>query len=152
MRSESTRAFGQPRLTKPTLGFCRDMECSGDGRATVKPAAQGARLYPPARRGRWADVARPGRRWRPGPAAGRRIMPFRNCQEAPHVPTDTTRHPTRTVSPRAAAMSAFDLDPRLAADSAFVADGPLSQVRLMDDTRFPWLLLVPRVPGAVEWI
>ena len=49
-------------------------------------------------------------------------------------------------------MSAFDLDPRLAADSAFVADGPLSQVRLMDDTRFPWLLLVPRVPGAVEWI
>lgn len=49
-------------------------------------------------------------------------------------------------------MSAFDLDPRLAADSTFVADGPLSQVRLMDDTRFPWLLLVPRVPGAVEWI
>lgn len=49
-------------------------------------------------------------------------------------------------------MSAFELDPRLGADSAFVADGPLSQVRLMDDTRFPWLLLVPRVAGAVEWI
>ncbi|MFO7339786.1 MAG: diadenosine tetraphosphate hydrolase, partial [Lysobacteraceae bacterium] len=33
-------------------------------------------------------------------------------------------------------MSAgFGLDPRLAADSVFVADGPLSQVRLMDDTR-----------------
>jgi len=47
---------------------------------------------------------------------------------------------------------AFELDPRLAADSVFVADGPLSQVRLMDDTRFPWLLLVPRVPGATEWI
>jgi len=46
----------------------------------------------------------------------------------------------------------FELDPRLAADSVFVADGPLSQVRLMDDTRFPWLLLVPRVPGAREWI
>ena len=46
----------------------------------------------------------------------------------------------------------FPLDPRLAADSAFIADGPLSQVRLMDDTRFPWLLLVPRVDGAVEWI
>ena len=46
----------------------------------------------------------------------------------------------------------FELDPRLAADSAFVADGPLSQVRLMDDTRFPWLLLVPRVAGAAEWI
>ena len=45
----------------------------------------------------------------------------------------------------------FGLDPRLAADSVFIADGPLSQVRLMDDTRFPWLLLVPRVDGAVEW-
>ncbi len=49
-------------------------------------------------------------------------------------------------------MSLFDLDPRLAADTAFVADGPLSQVRLMDDTRFPWLVLVPRVEGASEWI
>lgn len=49
-------------------------------------------------------------------------------------------------------MSGFVLDPRLAADSAFVADGPLSQVRLMDDARFPWLVLVPRVEGASEWI
>jgi diadenosine tetraphosphate (Ap4A) HIT family hydrolase len=49
-------------------------------------------------------------------------------------------------------MSDFILDPRLAADSAFVADGPLSQVRLMDDTRFPWLVLVPRVADASEWI
>ena len=46
----------------------------------------------------------------------------------------------------------FQPDPRLAADSAFIADGPLSQVRLMDDARFPWLLLVPRVAGASEWI
>lgn len=49
-------------------------------------------------------------------------------------------------------MTGFVLDPRLEADSVFVADGPLSQVRLMDDARFPWLLLVPRVPGASEWI
>ncbi|WP_411832209.1 HIT domain-containing protein [Pseudoxanthomonas mexicana] len=49
-------------------------------------------------------------------------------------------------------MNDFQLDPRLAADSAFVADGPLSQVRLMDDTRYPWLLLVPRVNGASEWL
>jgi diadenosine tetraphosphate (Ap4A) HIT family hydrolase len=49
-------------------------------------------------------------------------------------------------------MAAFELDPRLAADSHFIADGPLSQVRLMDDTRFPWLVLVPRVAEAVEWI
>jgi diadenosine tetraphosphate (Ap4A) HIT family hydrolase len=49
-------------------------------------------------------------------------------------------------------VSDFELDPRLAADSAFVADGPLSQVRLMDDQRFPWLVLVPRVAAASEWI
>lgn len=46
----------------------------------------------------------------------------------------------------------FELDARLAADSLFVADGPLSQVRLMDDARWPWLVLVPRVEGASEWI
>jgi hypothetical protein len=28
MRSESTRAYGQPRLTKPTLGFDWDMSKS----------------------------------------------------------------------------------------------------------------------------
>lgn len=46
----------------------------------------------------------------------------------------------------------FAPDPRLAADTIFLADGPLSQLRLMDDARFRWLVLVPRVPGAVEWI
>ena len=49
-------------------------------------------------------------------------------------------------------MTDFILDPRLAADSTFIADGPLSQVRLMDDTRYPWLVLVPRVNGASEWL
>ena len=49
-------------------------------------------------------------------------------------------------------MTDFLLDPRLAADSAFIADGPLSQVRLMDDARFPWLLLVPRVANVSEWL
>lgn len=46
----------------------------------------------------------------------------------------------------------FELDARLASDSVLVADGPLSQLRLVDDTRFPWLVLVPRIPGAVEWL
>jgi diadenosine tetraphosphate (Ap4A) HIT family hydrolase len=46
----------------------------------------------------------------------------------------------------------FAPDPRVAADTIFLADGPLSQLRLMDDARFRWLVLVPRVPGAVEWI
>jgi diadenosine tetraphosphate (Ap4A) HIT family hydrolase len=34
----------------------------------------------------------------------------------------------------------------------WIADLPLSQLRLMDDARFPWLVLVPRIPGATEWI
>jgi diadenosine tetraphosphate (Ap4A) HIT family hydrolase len=46
----------------------------------------------------------------------------------------------------------FVLDPRLAADSLMLAEGPLSQVRLMDDARFRWLVLVPRVADAVEWV
>jgi len=46
----------------------------------------------------------------------------------------------------------FDLDARLESDSHFIADGPLSQLRLIDDTRFPWLVLVPRLPGATEWL
>lgn len=48
--------------------------------------------------------------------------------------------------------SGFVLDARLAADSVLVADGPLSQLRLMDDARFPWLVLVPRLADASEWI
>ena len=48
--------------------------------------------------------------------------------------------------------SDFELDTRLAADSVFIADGPLSQIRLMNDARFPWVVLVPRVAGASEWI
>lgn len=47
-------------------------------------------------------------------------------------------------------MTAFELDARLAADSDLLADGPLSQLRLMDDDRFAWLLLVPRQPALVE--
>jgi diadenosine tetraphosphate (Ap4A) HIT family hydrolase len=44
----------------------------------------------------------------------------------------------------------FELDPRLAADTRRVGDLPLSRVLLMDDARFPWLLLVPRRAGRVE--
>lgn len=51
-----------------------------------------------------------------------------------------------------AVTSDFALDSRLAADSVLIADGPLSQIRLMNDERFPWIVLVPRAPGASEWI
>ncbi|MBE5315567.1 MAG: HIT family protein [Xanthomonadales bacterium] len=48
-------------------------------------------------------------------------------------------------------MSAsFQLDPRLEADSLPLAELSLCSLRLMDDQRFPWLLLVPRRPGLRE--
>lgn len=44
----------------------------------------------------------------------------------------------------------FTLDARLAADSVPVIDLPLCSVRLMNDARFAWLLLVPRRAGMSE--
>ena len=42
------------------------------------------------------------------------------------------------------------LDPRLAADTVPVAELALCSVRLMDDARFGWLVLVPRQAALVE--
>ena len=47
-------------------------------------------------------------------------------------------------------MQTFALHPRLKADTLFVADWALSRVLLMDDGRFPWLVLVPRRAGVSE--
>lgn len=44
----------------------------------------------------------------------------------------------------------FALDPRLQADSHHVVMLPLCELRLMDDARFAWLVLVPRRAGMVE--
>jgi diadenosine tetraphosphate (Ap4A) HIT family hydrolase len=44
----------------------------------------------------------------------------------------------------------FALDQRLAKDMLFIGDMPLCRVLLMDDSRWPWLILVPRREGAVE--
>jgi diadenosine tetraphosphate (Ap4A) HIT family hydrolase len=44
----------------------------------------------------------------------------------------------------------FELDPRLARDTVFGADWQLCRVLLMDDARFPWLVLVPRRAGLAE--
>lgn len=46
--------------------------------------------------------------------------------------------------------AAFALDRRLAADSRPVISLPLCDVRLMDDARYAWLVLVPRRAGLVE--
>jgi diadenosine tetraphosphate (Ap4A) HIT family hydrolase len=48
-------------------------------------------------------------------------------------------------------IEGFRLASRLEADSVFLLDWPLCQVRLMDDARFPWLILVPRRAGLEEW-
>lgn len=44
----------------------------------------------------------------------------------------------------------FALHPRLEADTRKVDDWELCRVLLMDDARFPWIILVPRVAGASE--
>lgn len=42
------------------------------------------------------------------------------------------------------------LDPRLAADTVWLCDWPLSAVLFMNDRRYPWVVLVPRQVGLVE--
>ncbi|EIL87627.1 HIT family hydrolase, diadenosine tetraphosphate hydrolase [Rhodanobacter fulvus Jip2] len=44
----------------------------------------------------------------------------------------------------------FTLDPRLAADTLALTTLPLCEVRLMNDARYAWLVLVPRQPGLAE--
>ena len=44
----------------------------------------------------------------------------------------------------------FAPDPAFDAGSVLACDWPLSQVRLQDDGRFPWLILIPRIEGVVE--
>ena len=47
-------------------------------------------------------------------------------------------------------MHTFSLHPRLAADCHLVGDLALSRVLLLDDCRYPWVLLVPRRAGMTE--
>ncbi len=49
-------------------------------------------------------------------------------------------------------MNAWHLHPQLADDTHPVAHWSLCEVRLMDDENHPWLILVPRIDGAVELI
>lgn len=44
----------------------------------------------------------------------------------------------------------FQADPTFDPGSVEVCDWPLCQVRLQDDARFPWLILIPRRPGLRE--
>ena len=47
-------------------------------------------------------------------------------------------------------MTVFHLDPRLDADTLPVMELGLCSLRLMNDRRWPWLILVPRIAGACE--
>jgi len=50
------------------------------------------------------------------------------------------------------AQRLYALHPQLADDSHPLPGFPLSELRLMDDANYPWLVLVPRVPDAREWL
>ncbi len=47
-------------------------------------------------------------------------------------------------------ITSFSLDPRLERDTFPVATLELCQVRLMNDSRFPWLVLVPQCAEMTE--
>jgi diadenosine tetraphosphate (Ap4A) HIT family hydrolase len=47
-------------------------------------------------------------------------------------------------------LAAFELNGRLSGDSEFVMTLGLCQMRLMDDRRWPWLVLVPQRAGIEE--
>jgi diadenosine tetraphosphate (Ap4A) HIT family hydrolase len=44
----------------------------------------------------------------------------------------------------------FTLHDRLSTDTTLLTDMPLCRWLLMDDARFPWLILVPRIAGLRE--
>ncbi len=48
--------------------------------------------------------------------------------------------------------STWSLHPQLAQDTVPVGDLPLARVLLANDANYPWLILVPRLPGLVELI
>ncbi|SFN93321.1 Diadenosine tetraphosphate (Ap4A) hydrolase [Cohaesibacter marisflavi] len=49
-------------------------------------------------------------------------------------------------------MVEFTLDPQLKADSLPLAELKLCTVRLMNDSNFPWLVMIPQIAGAEELI
>lgn len=49
-------------------------------------------------------------------------------------------------------MAEFIVDPRIEASSVLIGDLRLCQVRLQNDARFPWLVLLPQRAGLTELI
>jgi diadenosine tetraphosphate (Ap4A) HIT family hydrolase len=48
-------------------------------------------------------------------------------------------------------MGGFVLNKQLEADTHLVSELENCSLRLLDDARWPWLVLVPRIDGAQEW-
>ncbi len=48
-------------------------------------------------------------------------------------------------------MTGFVLNERLEADTHLVSELEVCSLRLMDDARWPWLILVPRLSNIAEW-
>jgi|SRR5690554_1361639 len=44
----------------------------------------------------------------------------------------------------------FELDPRLITDTIAIGDYPLCRLLLMNDSQYPWFILVPRRAGVTE--
>jgi diadenosine tetraphosphate (Ap4A) HIT family hydrolase len=44
----------------------------------------------------------------------------------------------------------FELNPQLEADTALIGSTSLNRILLMNDSRFPWVILVPERSGIVE--
>ncbi len=47
-------------------------------------------------------------------------------------------------------MAIFTLDPRLQQDTLQIAEFSLCKVLLMNDARYPWVILVPKITGLTE--
>jgi diadenosine tetraphosphate (Ap4A) HIT family hydrolase len=47
-------------------------------------------------------------------------------------------------------MALFTLDPRLQKDTLQIAEFSLCKVLLMNDARYPWVILVPKITGLTE--
>jgi diadenosine tetraphosphate (Ap4A) HIT family hydrolase len=47
-------------------------------------------------------------------------------------------------------MTLFTLDPRLQKESLYLAEFSLCKVLLMNDARYPWVILVPKITGLTE--
>lgn len=60
----------------------------------------------------------------------------------------TDQPPASTTSNEAA----WKLHPQLLADSIPVTELPTCAIRLLDDARFPWILLIPRIVGLTQWL